>query len=274
VLEATILALTAAVLHAGWNLFAKRAGDPFIALWGQFLLAGVASAVLLVVTGGVPAGAWVWAGLSACVHIGYLVALGWAYAHGDFSLAYPLARGGGALLAAIGGILLLGDDLKPLSVAAIVVVAGGMALLASGAARAEVYAALIVAVTIGVYTLSDSHAARTYHADNYIFATQAASGLTLTLAGVSMGRAGDLRAFLRTAWKRTSVAAAMTIAAYGLVLIAVQHAPVGYVAALRESSVLIAVFVGSRYLGEGRGRVRFIAAGLIVAGLVLLVLSR
>ena len=66
----------------------------------------------------------------------------------------------------------------------------------------------------------------------------------------------------------------MTIAAYGLVLIAVRHAPVGYVAALRESSVLIAVFVGSRYLGEGSGRTRMIAAGLIVGGLVLLVISR
>jgi multidrug transporter EmrE-like cation transporter len=274
VLQATVFALTAAVLHAGWNLFAKRSGDPFLALWGQFLIAGAVSAVLLVATGGVPAGAWVWAGFSACVHIVYLIALGWAYAHGDFSLAYPLARGGGALLAAIGGIVLLGDDLKLLSVTAIVVVVAGMALLAAGAARAEVWAALIVAATIGAYTLSDSHAARTYDANNYIFATQAASGLTLTLAGISMGRGRDLAAFLSTAWKRTTVAAAMTIAAYGLVLIAVQHAPVGYVAALRESSVLIAVFVGARYLGEERGRTRMIAAALIVGGLVLLVISR
>jgi drug/metabolite transporter (DMT)-like permease len=274
VLQATVFALTAAVLHAGWNLVAKRSDDPFIALWGQFLIAGAVSAVLLVVTGGVPAGAWVFAGLSACVHIVYLIALGWAYAHGDFSLAYPIARGGGALIAAIGGIVLLGDDLKWLSVAAIVVIVSGMALLAVGAARAEVWAALIVAATIGAYTLSDSHAARTYDANNYIFATQAASGLTLTLAGITMGRGRDLVAFLSIAWRRTTIAAAMTIAAYGLVLIAVRHAPVGYVAALRESSVLIAVFVGSRYLGEGRGRTRMIAAALIVGGLVLLVISR
>src|SRR5262245_2471315 len=110
-LLATVYALTAAVLHAGWNLFAKRSGDPFIALWGQFLFAGVIGAVVLLVGGGVPAGAWTWALISAAVHIPYLVALGWAYRHGDFSLAYPIARGGGALLAAIGGILILDDDL-------------------------------------------------------------------------------------------------------------------------------------------------------------------
>ena len=273
-LEATVLALTAAVLHAGWNLFAKRSGDPFIALWGQFMFAGIASAVLLVLTGGVPSGAYVFAGISGVVHIVYLTALGWAYAHGDFSLAYPIARGGGALLAAIGGIVILGDDLKLMSVVAILVAVSGMALLAVGAARNEVWAALIVAATIGAYTISDSHAARTYNANNYIFATQASCGLMVTIAGLSMGRGHDLRVHLSRAWRRTIVAAAMTIAAYGLVLIAVQHAPVGYVAALRESSVLIAVFVGSRYLGEGQGRVRMIAAGLILSGLELLVISR
>jgi len=66
----------------------------------------------------------------------------------------------------------------------------------------------------------------------------------------------------------------MTITAYGLVLIAVRRAPVGYVAALRESSVLIAVFVGHRMLQESRGRRRLVAAALIVAGLTLLVMSR
>ena len=64
------------------------------------------------------------------------------------------------------------------------------------------------------------------------------------------------------------------IGAYWLVLIAYARAPVGYVAALRESSVLIAVLAGHRLLREGRGRTRLAAAGLIVAGLVLLVASR
>jgi drug/metabolite transporter (DMT)-like permease len=273
-LLATVYALTASVLHAGWNLFAKRSGDPFIALWGQFLIAGVAGALLLLVVGGVPAAAWTFAAISGAVHIAYVVALGWAYAHGDFSLAYPLARGGGALLAGIGGLILLGDDLHWLSIVAIVVVVTGMALLAVGSEWTEVWAALVVAGTIGAYTVSDSHAAREYDSHTYIFATQAACAVGVTSAGLAMRRGRDLAAFLTVAWRRTTVAAAMTIAAYGLVLLAVQRAPVGYVAALRESSVLIAVFVGSRYLGEGKAPVRFLAAALIVSGLVMLVVSR
>ncbi len=273
-LFAAALALTAAVLHAGWNLFAKRSADPFLALWGQFLIAGVISAVVLLVTGGIPAGAWPWALCSGLFHIPYVVALAWAYRHGDFSLAYPIARGGGALLAAIGGLVLLGDELKLLSVLAILTIVGGMVLLSVGADRGHVSAALVVAVAIGGYTLVDSHASREYHRITYVFATQVVTGITASLTGLGMGRGRDLVATLRVGWVRLTGAALMTITAYGLVLIAVRHAPVGYVAALRETSVLLAVVIGAKLLGEGRARLRTSAAAMIVSGLVLLVLAR
>lgn len=273
-LFATTLALSSAFLHAGWNLFAKRAADPFLALWSQFLLAGVIGAVVLVAGGGMPAGAWGWAALSSCAHVPYVLALAWAYRHGDFSLAYPIARGGGALLAAIGGVALLGDDLRALSLVAIVTVVGGMCLLAYGADRSHVAAALVVAVSIGVYTVSDSHAVRTYDTRLYLFAGMAATGLTASISGLVLGRGRGLAAMTAGQWCRAAIGAVMTITAYGLVLVAVRHAPVGYVAALRESSVLIAVLVGARLLGEGRGRIRLVAATTIVAGLVLLVVSR
>jgi multidrug transporter EmrE-like cation transporter len=159
-LLATVLALASAVLHAGWNLVAKRSVDAYIALWGQFLLAGVISGALLLVVEPPPAASWWFAAGSAACHVPYVVALGWAYRHGDFSLAYPIARGGGALLAAIGGVLVLGDQLSTAAIAAILVVVSGMVLLARGAASAQVAAALVVAASIGGYTLFDSHADR------------------------------------------------------------------------------------------------------------------
>jgi drug/metabolite transporter (DMT)-like permease len=274
VLVATLYALTAACLHASWNLMAKRSEDVFLALWGQFLVAGAVSAVALAVIGDLPAGAWRFAAASGMFHVPYLLALAWAYRHGDFSLAYPLARGGGALVAAIGGLVVLGDRLSWLSMVAIVVVVTGMALLASGAPRAQVGAALVVAATIGGYTLFDSHAAREYGRGSYVFATYVAAGTSSTIAGLALGRGRELLRLPAAAWRRTTGAALMTITAYGLVLLAVQRAPVGYVAALRESSVLIAVVVGARLLGEGRTQVRAAAASVVLVGLALLVAAR
>jgi drug/metabolite transporter (DMT)-like permease len=273
VLLATVCALAAAVLHAAWNLIAKRSVDPFIALWGQFVVAGTLGATVLVAIGGLPAGGWAWAALSGGIHVPYAVALAWAYRHGDFSLAYPVARAGGALLATIGGLALLDDSLSALSIAAIVVIVAGMALLSVGAAPREVAAALFVAATIGVYTVVDSHAARQYESTPYVLAMFAVFGLGLSIVGVTSGRTRDLLALGADAWKRTAFAGIITVVTYGLVLLAVRHAAVGYVAALRESSVLVGALVGWRLLGEQRGRVRLGAAGVIVTGLVMLVIG-
>ena len=272
-LIATLYALTAAVLHAGWNLIAKRSIDPFVALWGQFVVAGAASAIVLTFRGGLPAEAWGWALLSGLIHVPYVVGLAWAYQHGDFSLAYPVARGGGALVAAIGGIVLLDDELQLLSIIAILVIVGGMALLAVGAPPAQVMMALLVATTIGTYTVVDAHAARQFGSISYVLGVFIMMGLCTTATGLIGGRWHGLRSLTPNVWGRTGLAGIMTVVTYGLVLLAVQRAPVGYVAALRESSVLIATVVGWQMLGEQRGHVRTAAAGIIVMGLVLLVVA-
>ena len=211
--------------------------------------------------------------MTGVVHVPYLVALALAYERGDFSVAYPLARGGGALLAGIGGIVLLGDDLNGWSVAAIVTVATGMALLAAGAAAPQVAVALVVAVTIGIYTVVDAHAARDVGGNLYTFAVFLAAGVCVTAYGLVVGRGREMVVALSSQWRRFVATAAMSMVTYGLVLAAVRRAPVGYVAALRESSVLVAAFIGWRYLDEGDVRRRTIAAAIILGGLVLLVMS-
>jgi drug/metabolite transporter (DMT)-like permease len=273
VLVATVLALGSALLHAGWNLAAKRSADRFVALWGQFLAAGTIGALVLVLTGGVPVEAWAWAALSGAIHTPYLVGLARAYDHGDFSVAYPLARGGGALVAAVGGVVLLGDQLSLLSGVAILTVVAGMALLAVGATRAQVLAALVVAVAIGAYTTVDSHAAREVAERTYVCAAFVMAAVGVSVYGIATGQLGTLRANLPAGWRRHVVAGVTSLVAYLLVLMAVRRAPVGYVAALRESSVLLAVALGARVLSEGRARVRFAAAGLVFGGLVLLVVA-
>jgi len=274
VLAASVLALTAAGLHAAWNLAAKRSADAFLALWGQFFVAGVVAAVVLAATRTLPAAGWGWAAVSGAVHLPYLVALALAYERSDFSVAYPLARGGGALLAGIGGIVLLGDDVGPWSVAAIVVVAGGMAMLAVGSSGPQVAVALLVALTIGTYTLVDSHAAREVDDGTYVFAVFVGGSVYVTAYGLAVGRGRAMATALSDQWPRFLATATMSIATYALVLAAVRRAPVGYVAALRESSVLVAAFIGWKYLDEGGAHRRLLAAGVVVAGLVLLVVAR
>lgn len=273
-LTATLLALGAAVLHAGWNLAVKQSGDRFIALWGQFFVAGVVCAVALAAVGGIPAVGWRWAALSGAIHLPYCWFLARAYDHGDFSLVYPVARGGGALLAAVGGLLLLHDHLSTLGIVAIVMVAAGLFLLAGRAKGPEVWAAIAVAVTIGVYSVSDAKGVRSAGTAAYVFATFICTTTSTTVFGLVTGRRPAMVDAMRANWRRfTMIGVAATIT-YGMVQLAFERAPVGYVTALRESSVVLAAFAGARMLHEPAGARRLAASGVVLAGLVLLVVAR
>lgn len=277
-LLATLLALGAAVLHAGWNFVAKRAeGDRFVVLWAQFACAGAVSAVLLAihaVVQGMPAEGYAWAAASGTVHLPYLRLLARAYTVSDFSVSYPIARGGGAALAAVGGVVFLADRLTAGEVAGITVVVAGLLLLSWGASAGATVLALAVACTIGAYTVLDAKGARTTGSTAYVLASFCATALSTTTFALASGRRAAMVGVMRTNWRRALVTGVASLLTYGMVLVAVRHATVGYVTALRESSVVLAALAGWRYLGEGDHRRRIAAAVTVLAGLLLLVLAR
>lgn len=276
-LTATLLALSAAVLHAGWNLAVKQSSaDRFLTLWGQFTIAAILCApIVLVATarGDLPARSWIFVAISGSVHLPYAVFLARAYDHGEFSLVYPIARGGGAMLAAIGGVVFLNDDLGPVRALGIGIIGAGLFLLAGVRRSPALTSALIVAATIGVYSVSDAHGIRTSSAV-YALATHLGTATTTTTYGLLTGQAIDMRRTLAERWKPLTLAAIAVVVTYGLVQLAFGYAPVGYVTGLRESSVLLAALVGWRRLGDSGGRRRIIAAGTVVVGIVVLIVGR
>ena len=272
---ATVLALASAGLHAAWNLRAKSSTDRFVTLWGQFAAAGALCLVPLAIVGLPDRDAWPFLAITAVVHVPYLVALARAYDHGDFSLAYPLARGGGALVAAIGGLVLLDDQLSVLGWLAVAVVTAGLtSFVRPGTPPAALRTALFVAVVIGCYTVADTAGVRRTETASYIFATFVCIGVAVTLWALLTGHAAALRTSAATSWRRHAMSALFSVAAYGLVLIAVRRAPVGYVTALRESSVVLAAVAGWRLLDEGFGLARVASSVVVLSGLVLLVIAR
>ena len=274
-LTATLLALASAGLHAGWNFLVKTQEERGLAAWGQWLFGALLALPLLVVVG-LPG----WAALpnlvaSGLVHVVYIVALVRSYHHGDFSVVYPIARGSGALLAAVGGVLFLSDTLGALSWVAIGIVIAGLAILVPRPIHLPTVGwALATGLTIGIYTLFDSAGSRKTEGLPYGLTLMLVTGAALSAYNLSRGRLGAFRATLPTTWRRWVVGGACTTAAYTLVLIAVRYAPVGYVATLRESSVLIAALLGWLVLKEPLGERRTTAAAVMTAGLVLLVISR
>ena len=273
-LTATLLALAAAVLHASWNLWVKQSGDRWIALWGQMTVGGVLCAIILLFTGWPDNLVWWSVIASGLIHVLYVGLLARAYNIGDFSVTYPIARGTGALLAAIGGVLLLSDHLSALTLLGIAISISGILLLAGRADNKHVLAALLVSICIGSYSVVDGHGSRLTGGNLYPLVLFIATGITVSAYGVATGRTRDMAIAMRTTWHRFALAGGASVLTYWMVLIAMQKAPVGYITALRESSVVIVALVGTRYLGESDMRRRVIAAVIVVAGLVVLITGR
>ncbi|MBU6241827.1 MAG: EamA family transporter [Acidobacteria bacterium] len=270
-LGATLLAIGAAVLHAGWNFAIKQSGDRWLALWGQFFVAGIGCVMLVFGLGGVPAVAWGWAVVSGLIHVAYAWFLARAYDIGEFSVTYPMARGCGAVLAAIGGVVLLGDTLSTTKVVGVGITAIGLWMIAGPADGAHVRVALAVASTICMYTIVDSHGSRATGGYLYPLAAITTFGALTTLHGIALGRRRDMIAAFRINWLRFAITGAASFVTYWMVLVAVQHASVGYVTALRESSVVLAALVGVFVLKEPNAKRRITAACIAVAGLAILV---
>ena len=274
-LLATVLALTAAVLHASWNLLVKQSADRRLALWGQFTIGGAISAVVLAiwsVSASPPDIAWGWAIVSGATHVPYLMLLSRAYDRGDFSMSYPIVRGAGALAAAAGGVLLLNDSLSITATIGIVIAVLGLFVLARSGSWHVVGAALAVASTIAVYSVVDGHGTRQSQPVAYALALNIAAAFFVSLYASVRSRK-QMIPTLKAHWKVMSLAGVFSTVAYMLVMIAYRHAPVGYVASLRESSVVIAAFAGWKMLDEGDHKRRIASAAIVLAGLVVLVIG-
>jgi drug/metabolite transporter (DMT)-like permease len=185
-------------------------------------------------------------------------------------MSYPIVRGGGALAAALGGVLILDDTISFVSAFGILLVVAGLLVLATSGSWHVVGAALAVASSIAVYSIVDGHGTRQSNAIGYALALNVCAA-TITSLWVGSTRRTEMIPAIKNNWKRFGLAGIASTAGYALIMIAYQHAPVGYVAALRESSVVIAAFAGWKMLDEGDHRRRITSAAIVLVGLVVLV---
>lgn len=270
------MVLLAALLHAGWNALIKVSDEKLLLMALMAAGSGVISLALLPFVP-VPAPAsWPYLAASVALHTGYKLFLVRAYRHGELGQVYPIARGTAPLIVMPLSVYVAGDIISPTSALAVAVVGagivsltfrGGPPLLQDGRPVAN---ALATAAFIAAYTLVDGMGARMAGSPHayvvWLFLLDSAP-----MAAISLWqRRGATLALARARWAQGLAASAMSMAAYWLVVYAMTVAPIGPVAALRETSVIFAAIIGTVVLKEEFGRWRLGAACLVAAGVVLL----
>lgn len=272
------LVLFAALLHASWNAIVKSDKDRLMS-FGLVMMAGCLIAVPFLPFVAFPsAAAWPYLIGSVIVHNFYYFFLLRAYAHGDLSHVYPIARGLGPLLVAIFSGRLAGEYLSLAESAGVTLLSFGIASLAFGhglpknsAEWKPVLYAVATGITIAGYTLVDGLGVRASgDALSYIVWLNLLEGPWVLAVAFWWRGIDRVIPYMRAYWWRGTAGGIIATAGYGIAIWAMSVGGLAHVAALRETSVLFAAVMGTMLLHEGFGRRRIAASVLVVAGLLLM----
>jgi drug/metabolite transporter (DMT)-like permease len=272
-----VLVLLAAAMHATWNALIKIDGDRFtVVCW----LAIVQSTIVLVVAPflEMPSGVvWFWIILSGALHAAYKIFLSQAYQHGDLSQVYPLARGTAPLLTTLVAFLFLAEDLPKLTVLGILVIGLGIISMAFKGGQPgqrlqtkTIILALCTSLLITSYTTVDGYGARLAVSPHSFFVYMHMVDGVIMISAMVLFRRKTALSVLGQEWKRCALGGFFSVGAYWIAIWAMTKAPIAAVAALRETSVLIAVIIGVVFMKEKLTVWRCAAVAMILFGVVLL----
>ncbi|WP_369035208.1 EamA family transporter [Streptomyces adonidis] len=272
----TAAVLLAAVTHASWNALAHRITDKLV---GFTLIAGGGMVIGLVACPFVPlpaAGAWPYLVVSAVIHLVYFVLLMRSFRLGDFGQAYPIARGTAPLVVTLLAAVFAHEVPDGWAAAGIALSCAGLTGVALWGLRgrrpnwAAIGAALATGLSIAAYTVVDGLGVRASgSALGYIAWLMALEGIAIPAYALYRWR-GQFLAKVRPFAGVGLLGAALSVAAYGLVLWAQTKAELAPIAALRESSIIVGAAIGAVFFKERFGAPRIAAAGLLVIGIGLM----
>ena len=271
--------LLAALLHASWNALVKVGGDGVLTLFVFKVGALPFAGAVLLFTGMPDPASLPYVVASSLALLAYALFLGHAYQNADFGLVYPIARGVapvgvGVLAAGFAGDVPTGQVLL-----GTVVVSAGIMLLAyvrrvTLATLKGLTSAVGVGLSIATYTLLDGIGARLSGQPIAYAAILNIVSFVPVAAVVLVWRRRDAVALVVREWRNGLIGGTLMVLAYSIVIFAMTLAPIASVAALRETSVIIAAVIGTRLMGEPFGTRRVIAACVVTAGVVMILASR
>ena len=290
--SALALVILAGLIHAIWNIAAKKAGGDarfaaFTSVIGIVIWAPVGIWFGWSVIPGWGALEWAFVLISGVLHVFYYITLLRGYRKSDLTVVYPMARGSGPLLSSSVAILLFGERITAFGLMGIAAVVAGVFLIAGGPAllraahdpvgKAMVRKGMVYGLATGIfiasYTVVDGYAVKVLLMSPILldyFSTFVRIGF---LAPAVLREREALADLWRRQWKYALVVAAISPIGYVLVLYAMQAAPLSHVAPAREVSMLFAALIGGQLLGEGDRRLRIAGAACIAFGVMALALG-
>ena len=291
-LPALFLVLIGALIHALWNIAAKKAGgDSRFTFFAAFIMFVFWSPLCIWLGWNVvPTWGWLeWTviAISGLVHWVYFICLLTGYRKSDLTVVYPVARGSGPLLSSGVAVIVFGEEFSTFGALGIAGVVIGVFLVAGGPAlfraahdpskreriKTGVYWGALTGALIACYTILDAWAVKVLMLSPILF-DYWCNVLRMPYSVMPVLRnLPEAKRLWSLQWKYAAIVGVLSPVGYVLVLYAAKIAPVSHVAPAREVSMLFAALIGGQLLGESDRGLRILGACCIAAGVMALALG-
>jgi len=269
-----LFVLFSAVLHAVWNSMASKYKNKNVSI-PAIVYGHVPACIVAVIILPMPSvESFPYIILSALIHQGYQNFLLTAYQTGKFTTVYPVARGFGPLVATVISIIFLGVYLKVFTLLSILLISAGVIFIGLFSKSVLknykiLYTSLTTGVFIGIYSVVDGYGARlSMSAISYMSWVFIFSALFFPIVLKFRKQKNILRKTLTEGKFIFWVGGFFSYIAYVITVWAFTKAPIPMVSALRESSIIFAIFIGYFYLKEKISLYKLISILLIFAGVI------
>lgn len=272
----TFAVLCAALAHAIWNAFIKTGDDHLISITGMSAGAALTTLVIFPFAELPDSQSWPYILASIAFHVAYMVALSQAYRYSDFSSAYPIARGTAPILVFGWSFIFLKEVLSATEMLAVFGIIVGIMVFSTRRLgevvndRKAIFYALLTSVFIAAYTIVDGIGVRlSGTVSGYIVWITVFEVFPLLLYTYAR-RGPKVFAVLSKNARPMFLSGMIAVSGYWVIMWAMTQAPIALVAALRETSIIIAALIGAFYFKEPSGKRRVVAAIIVCISVVIL----
>jgi len=267
-----LLVLFSAILHAVWNSMASKYKNINVSI-PAIVYGHVPACIVAVIILPLPSiESLPYIILSALIHQGYQNFLLTAYQTGKFTTVYPVARGFGPLVATVISIIFLGLYLSVFTLPSILFISAGVIFIGLFSKSVLknykiLYYSLATGLFIGMYSVVDGYGARiSMSAISYMSWVFIVSALIFPLVLKFRKQKNILRKTLTEGKVVFWFGGFFSYIAYVITVWAFTKAPIPMVSALRETSIIFAIFIGYFYLKEKINVYKIVSILLIFVG--------
>ena len=268
--------ILAAFLHAVWNAMVKNEDNKYLAVTAIVLGHVPVSIFIILLTPAPSVESIPFIILSALLHIGYEWYLLSAYRFGDLTKVYPIARGTAPILITIVSLIFLGVALSNFEILGIFIISLGILSLSLQGAkgiknRSAVIYALVTGFFIMGYSITDGYGARV--SNSFLSYMGWSFILNATIFPIILkinNKSEIITKTFKEGKKIFFIGGTLSYIVYGIVIWGFTQAPIALITALRETSIIFALLIGTFFLKEKFTLLKVIATFIIFFGVALL----